>query len=244
MMRFFTSQTLTPGTSVTLEPTIQKHAIRVLRLDVGAQFELADGDGHAFVATIAAVDPLVVTLAAPITRPVELPVTVRLVCGVPKGDKADWIVQKATELGASRIDFFNSQWATAKWKPDRVTKKLARLQAIAQGAAEQSHRDVLPTVGFTTLADLTLEEGQAGLLAYEEAAKTGEAATLVQTIARQPQALCVVFGPEGGVSPEEVAALVARGFTPAGLGPRIMRTETAPLYLLSAISALTELQEI
>ncbi|MFD1485599.1 RsmE family RNA methyltransferase [Lacticaseibacillus baoqingensis] len=244
MMRFFTQQPLTLGARVTLEPALQKHAIKVLRLAEGAQFELADDRQHAFVATIQTTAPLVVSVDTPITRVVELPVCTRLICGVPKGDKADWIVQKATELGASQITFFNSQWATAKWKAERVAKKLTRLQAIAQGAAEQSHRDRIPTVSFARLADLTLEEGQVGLIAYEEAAKAGEAATLVQTIAKQPQALACVFGPEGGISPEEVTALTARGFIPAGLGPRIMRTETAPLYLLSAISALTELQEI
>ncbi len=244
MNRFFTHHTLTPGTDVALEPEIQKHAVKVLRLAEGAQLEVADPNGHAYEAQIVATSPLKVRLGAAITRRVELPLAVTLVCGVGKGDKADWIVQKATELGATTILFANTQWGTARWHADKVAKKLARLQAIAVGAAEQSHRDLVPTVGFTSLADLTLEEGQVGLVAYEEAAKQGEAAQLIKTLRAQPKQLVAVFGPEGGLSPEEVAILGDRGFKPAGLGPRIMRTETAPLYLLSAVSAWLELQEI
>ncbi|WP_407890970.1 RsmE family RNA methyltransferase [Lacticaseibacillus sp. N501-2] len=243
MNRYFTQQPLAIGAQVTLEAAIQKHAVKVLRQVAGDQLELAHA-GHAFVATITDVAPLTVQVTQEITRAVELPISVHLVCGVGKGDKAEWIVQKATELGASRISFANTQWGTAKWAPEKVAKKLSRLQAVAQGAAEQSHRNVVPAVQFTKLDALQLDAQTAGVVAYEEAAKHGEAAQLVQTIRQHPQRLIAVFGPEGGLSPKEVADLSTIGFVPAGLGPRIMRTETAPLYLLSAISALVELQEI
>ncbi|WP_125706789.1 RsmE family RNA methyltransferase [Lacticaseibacillus porcinae] len=243
MNRYFTEQSLTLNASVQLEAAIQKHAIKVLRQGVGDHFELVH-DGHAYDAEITDVSPLTVKLINDITRSVELPIAVHLVCGVGKGDKAEWIVQKATELGASTISFANTQWGTAKWSPEKLPKKLTRLQAVALGAAEQSHRNVVPTVGFTKLNDLTLATDQVGVVAYEEAAKAGEAAQLVQTIQTHPQSLIAVFGPEGGLSPQEVDGLQQNGFVPAGLGPRIMRTETAPLYLLSAISALVELQEI
>lgn len=243
MNRYFTEQSLTIGANVQLEASIQKHAIKVLRQVAGDHFELVH-DAHAFDAEIIDVSPLTVHLNAEITKAVELPIAVHLVCGVGKGDKAEWIVQKATELGATRISFANTQWGTAKWASEKVAKKLARLQAVALGAAEQSHRNVVPTVGFTKLSDLKLADDQVGIVAYEEAAKKGEAAQLVQTIQTHPQSLIAVFGPEGGLSSQEVASLQQIGFVPAGLGPRIMRTETAPLYLLSAISALVELQEI
>lgn len=243
MNRYFTEQQLTLGASVQLEAPIQKHAIKVLRQVVGDHFELVH-DAQAFEVEITDVSPLTVQITAEITRCVELPINVHLICGVGKGDKAEWIVQKATELGAASISFANTQWGTAKWAPEKVAKKLARLQAVALGAAEQSHRNVVPTVGFTKLNDLTLSADQVGVVAYEEAAKHGEAAQLVQTVQTYPQSLFAVFGPEGGLSPQEVDSLQQIGFVPAGLGPRIMRTETAPLYLLSAISALVELQEI
>lgn len=242
MNRFFTNQPLTQGATATLPASVQKHAIQVLRLQAGAQIEVVSVDHQAFVATIMSVAPLMVQVDRPILRPVELPVAVHLLCGVPKGDKAELIVQKATELGAMQISFFNSQWATAKWQAPRVSKKLARLAAIAQGAAEQSHRCFVPAVDVVTLNEITQLTADAKLVAYEESGKAGEAAALVQALSARPSTLLCVFGPEGGLSPAEIATLTASGFTTAGLGPRILRTETAPLYLLSAVSALTELQ--
>ena len=243
MNRYFSDQAFTTGATVTLSDTIAHHALKVLRQTTGDQFELVNAAHRAFVATITAVAPLTGSSGADVTRAVELPLEVTVVCGVGKGDKAEWIAQKATELGAAHILFYNGQWGTSKWAPDRRAKKLARLQAIVLGAAEQSHRNVVPTVGF--LADLaTLAPAGAKLVAYEESAKAGEAAGLVATLAARPQALTGVFGPEGGISPAELAELTANGFVPAGLGPRILRTETAPLYLLSAVSALSELQGV
>lgn len=242
MNRFFTSQTLQANRAVALEASIQKHAISVLRLREGDQIELVGPDAQPYLATILSAAPLHVQIDTPIARPTELPVKVHLICGVPKGDKADLIVQKATELGASTISFFNSQWATAKWAPNRVAKKLSRLQAIAQGAAEQSHRCVVPAVDVVTLNEMTKLQADAKLIAYEESAKAGETAALVAAMATRPHTLIAVFGPEGGLSPAEVSTLQDAGFLPVGLGPRILRTETAPLYLLSAVSVLSELQ--
>lgn len=242
MNRFFTAQKLSLGQTVPLEAAIEKHVVKVLRLTVGSRFELAH-DGQAFLATLVAIEPALARLEQEITRPVELPVATTIVCGVGKGEKAEWITQKATELGAAQILFFNGEWGTAKWSEARIDKKLKRLTAVAQGAAEQSHRNYIPAVGFLpALGDLTTRPADAKLIAYEESAKAGEGAVLVQTLAKRPTSLVVVFGPEGGLSPAEVTMLTGSGFTAAGLGPRIMRTETAPLYLLAAVSALTELQ--
>ncbi|WP_125703597.1 RsmE family RNA methyltransferase [Lacticaseibacillus daqingensis] len=241
MNRFFTTQPLALGATVTLEASIQKHAVKVLRLAPPAQIELVGPEAIAYLATLQGAEPLTVTLDAVITKTVELPIATHLICAVPKADKAELICQKATELGATHISFYNSQWATAKWQPAKLAKKLARLQLIAQGAAEQSHRNRLPVVDFLPFAAILQEPAEAKLIAYEESAKLGETSVLAQTVAARPASLAVVFGPEGGISPTEVAALEAAGFTAAGLGPRILRTETAPLYLLSALSALTEL---
>ncbi|MFD1394013.1 RsmE family RNA methyltransferase [Lacticaseibacillus jixianensis] len=242
MNRFFTSHKLVSGQTLTLEPAIQKHAIQVLRLQPGALIEVVGPDAQPYTAAIVAAAPLTVQVQAALSRQSELPVKVHLICGVPKGDKAELIVQKATELGAFAISFFNSEWATAKWDGKRVAKKLVRLQTIAQGAAEQSHRSVVPRIDVVTLNETTQLPAAAKLVAYEESAKAGERSVLVQTLEQRPTSLLVVFGPEGGLSPAEVARLAAAGFQPAGLGPRILRTETAPLYLLSAVSVLSELQ--
>ncbi|WP_179395504.1 RsmE family RNA methyltransferase [Lacticaseibacillus absianus] len=242
MNRFFTQQPLAVGQAVTLSPEIAKHAVRVLRLDVGAAVELVDPNAQVFVATIEATAPLRVVVASTVATRSELPIAVQICCGVPKGDKAELIVQKATELGVQRVSFYNSQWATAKWQAPKADKKLARLQLIAQGAAEQSHRAHIPVVELVSFQAILAAKADSKLIAYEKSAKIGETSALVQAVTQRPQTLVAVFGPEGGISPAEITALTAAGFTAAGLGPRILRTETAPLYLLSAISTLTELQ--
>jgi len=241
VQRFFTEHLLHSQQTVTLEPAIAKHAIKVLRYDVGAVFELADPKHRVYQATVQTTDPLTVEIGSEITKNVELPITVEVVCGVSKGDKAEWIVQKATELGAAKIGFFNAQWGTARWPAERIAKKVDRLATIAQNAAEQSHRNLVPEVTmYAKLSDVG-DDAAVKLVAYEESAKQGEHAALVSALMPHPASLCVVFGPEGGISLAELALLQAHGFTPAGLGPRILRTETAPLYLLSAVSVLTEL---
>ncbi|WP_127848122.1 RsmE family RNA methyltransferase [Lacticaseibacillus hulanensis] len=241
MQRYFTSEPLAVGKRVTLDKDIEHHAVTVLRMTEGDVFELASS-GAAFRVQIVTGKPLTVEVLAPIERQVELPVRVTLVCGLSKAQKPEWITQKATELGATTIYFTGSQWATVRWQQDKVAKKLARLQQVAQSAAEQSHRDIVPTVRYLPkLTDATDLPGAARLVAYEESAKKGETAALIATLQQHPQSLVAVFGPEGGIAPEEVAALTEAGFVLAGLGPRILRTETAPLYLLSAISTFTEL---
>lgn len=146
MQRYFTDQKLKTGDVVQLDATIAKHAIKVLRQDIGDRFELVDPMHHAYLAIIQQSSPLQVAIDEDITKKVELPLAVEVVCGVSKGDKSEWIVQKATELGADKIGFFNAQWGTARWPAERVVKKIARLQEIAKNAAEQSHRNQVPDV--------------------------------------------------------------------------------------------------
>ncbi|WDF83773.1 16S rRNA (uracil(1498)-N(3))-methyltransferase [Lacticaseibacillus pabuli] len=244
MQRYFASSELHVDDSFTLDTATRRHAATVLRMQPGDQFELADSRGKVFTSTITDLDPLTVHVDEDITRDVELPVDVTIVCGVAKSQKAELITQKATELGVSRVVFANSQWGTARWEATRMRRKLERLQLIARGAAEQSHRNKIPQVDFLPkLTDAKKILADAKLIAYEESAKQGEAGQLIQTLSAHPRSLVVVFGPEGGIAPTEIEQLTAAGFKNAALGPRILRTETAPLYLLSAISALTELRK-
>ncbi|WP_045136173.1 RsmE family RNA methyltransferase [Lacticaseibacillus paracasei] len=242
MQRYFTDQKLKTGDVVQLDATIAKHAIKVLRQDIGDRFELVDPMHHAYLAIIQQSSPLQVAIDEDITKKVELPLAVEVVCGVSKGDKSEWIVQKATELGADKIGFFNAQWGTARWPAERVVKKIARLQEFAKNAAEQSHRNQVPDVTMYAKLNQVGQTAEAKLVAYEESAKQGEHGALISALSPRPASLCVVFGPEGGLAPEELSVLTGQGFIAAGLGPRILRAETAPLYLLSAVSVLTELQ--
>ncbi|MEW8986165.1 MAG: RsmE family RNA methyltransferase, partial [Bacillus sp. (in: firmicutes)] len=121
-----------------------------------------------------------------------------------------------------------------------------RWQKIAKEAAEQSYRAEIPAVkapvSIRTLLQMA-ENFDVKLVAYEEEAKQGEAAVLAQTLQKliPGKSLLIVFGPEGGLAPHEISLLSENGFVACGLGPRILRTETAPLYLLAAVSYQLEL---
>ncbi|WP_409289361.1 16S rRNA (uracil(1498)-N(3))-methyltransferase [Peribacillus sp. SCS-37] len=176
----------------------------------------------------------------------EMPVKVAIASGLPKGDKLDYIVQKGTELGAAEFVPFVAARSVVKWDDKKAAKKQERLQKIAKEAAEQSHRAAMPEVHspirFSELLKVS-ETYPHKLIAYEEEAKQGESTVLSQVLNRlnDHDSIFMVFGPEGGFTPEEIMKLKEAGFLACGLGPRILRTETAPLYALSAISYHTEL---
>ncbi|MDQ0231586.1 16S rRNA (uracil(1498)-N(3))-methyltransferase [Metabacillus malikii] len=176
----------------------------------------------------------------------ELPVSISIASGLPKGDKLEWIIQKGTELGASSFIPFNAARSVVKLDTKKVSKKLERWQKIAKEASEQSYRNNIPTIseplGFKQLLE-NCKHYDVKIVAYEESAKLGEKKNL--SIAfdklKEGSSLLAVFGPEGGLSEQEVALLEEHGFLLCSFGPRILRTETAPLYLLSAVSYYFEL---
>lgn len=223
-----------------------KHMFSVMRLKEGDQVTLVFDDGVKRLAQV--LDPSQQSLAIleELADNTELPVQVTIASGFPKGDKLEFITQKVTELGASAIWAFPADWSVAKWDGKKLAKKSEKLEKIAQGAAEQSKRNLIPEVElFDKKADFFAQLGQFNtiVVAYEEAAKEGEAATLLQTVKglAKGDKLLFIFGPEGGLSPDEIVAFRQAGAVSAGLGPRILRAETAPLYALSTVSVLTEL---
>lgn len=245
MQHYFVSEHLTVGQSIELPKTISHHLCRVLRAEVGDRFELVGDDHQVFEAEISRLEgnQVAANIIKPLDHNVELPVAVTIVSGLSKGNKPEWIVQKATELGVAHVIFLPMDWSIVKWD-QKATKKITRLNEVALSAAEQSHRNVVPTVAYLSGLDALFQlDFDTQLVAYEESAKQGEETNLVKAVKQTPSGgtMAAVFGPEGGVSPAEVTQLVDHDFVLAGLGPRILRTETAPLYFLSAVSTLTEL---
>ena len=176
----------------------------------------------------------------------ELPVHVTIASGLPKGDKLEWIVQKGTELGARKFIPFAATRSIVKWDEKKAAKKVERLRKIAKEAAEQSHRQAVPEIYPPVRLDQLIKLGRDydyKLVAFEEEGKQGENIVLHETltVAKNGQSLLLVFGPEGGLTMEEISLLKENGFKACGLGPRILRTETAPLYALSVVSYHTEL---
>ena len=225
-----------------------KHMFSVMRLVEDDEVVLVFEDGIKRLARVADRERHVLNLVEELPDNAELPLHVTVASGFPKGDKLEFITQKVTELGASQIWAFPADWSVAKWDGKKLGKKVEKLEKIALGAAEQSKRNLVPSVKlFEKKADFLAQFDQFDsiVVAYEESAKEGEAAALIQAVSglEKGSKVLFIFGPEGGLSPAEIKSFEAKGAVLAGLGPRILRAETAPLYAVSALSVLLELEK-
>lgn len=242
MQRYFVEQPFDASGQAVITGDDLKHIANVMRMTVDDQI-IAVSKCDAYVATITAIttDGVAVQRVGEPLRSNEMPIHVTIACGLAKGDKHELIVQKGTELGVSAIIQLKAERSVVKWDEKKGQKKIDRLRKIAKSAAEQCHRTVIPEV----VNPLTLKEliGSSSaydvlLFADEEDAKSTEPHRIADRVKNIHcgQQVLVVFGPEGGLSRNEAEQLLAAGFLPVSLGPRILRTETAPLYVLSALS--------
>lgn len=247
MQRYFVKGNVTETTHSLQFSKEQVHQLKkVLRVRVGEQFEVVDDDSQLAIVEVSELEPFEVKVVELLEQKVELPVSVTIAVGLSKGDKLDWIVQKATELGVSEIIPLSLTRNVVKWTGDKADKKIERLQKIAEEASEQSHRLKVPRVtSVMTLKELVnyTSDFEQKLIAYEESAKVGESLQLVKSLQSllENERVIFVFGPEGGIEEQEVALLEESGYIPCSLGPRILRAETAPLYALAAVSYQCEL---
>lgn len=245
MQRYFVESREKSNIQFTIDQ--EKHILKVMRMRKGDCFYVVLLDDVVGKVEIISVSPLQVVWKEDVETTVELPVAVTIACGLPKGDKLEWIVQKATELGVQDIVPLETTYSVVKWDAKKSDKKIERLQKIAAEAAEQSHRSRVPKVcSVMTIKSLAMlfEHYTHVLLAYEESAKQAEQHQFKAVISqlKHDDKLLMIFGSEGGLSPEEVAFFEEKGAKCCALGPRILRTETAPLYALSAISYAVELK--
>lgn len=227
---------------------LYRHLIKVLRMDTGDQCILVDDNQQSFIATLLAIEDN--TLEFEITADkkrveTEFNFSPIIACSLSKKDKIEWIVQKSTELGAQEIVFFSSKFSIMKWDEKVISKKVTRLQEIAKNAAQQSHRKMIPKVNYVhSLKELVNKyDVEHKLVAYEEVAKTGEPFSIIKNfdlIKSNDKVICI-FGPEGGLDINEVNFLIENNYSKIGLGPRILRAETAPVYFLSTLSFKFEL---
>lgn len=226
------------------------HIVRVMRMDIDDEIYCVNNLQQVARCRIEKIseNEVIVKVVQWLEGEIELPVSVSIVSGLPKGDKLEWIIQKGTELGAFKFIPFIAARSVVKWDEKKGGKKLVRWNKIAKEAAEQSHRTMIPEVSspISIKELIKLSEGyNVKLIAYEEEAREGESSVLTKSLQSMTkgQSMLAVFGPEGGLTESEVALLKEHGFMTCGLGPRILRTETAPLYLLSAVSYHFELME-
>lgn len=241
--RFFLPPDQIAETEVVLREQDANHAARVLRLRPGDMVFALDGRGSLYQVRLTEVDKRETrgAIVAKEAATGELPVPVTLVQGLPKGEKFDWILQKATELGVTRIVPVVTERTVVRLSGDRAQDKVRRWQAIAREAAEQCERAMVPVVDapvdFASWLKAPLAEGVLRLACLE---RHGGVPLMRALSEVRPAGYEVVVGPEGGFGPAEADRLIASGAQNVTLGTRILRTETASLMALAAISSHLE----
>ena len=247
MQRYFINQVIqSVGEMISVPKEQEHHMVKVMRMNIGECCEIVDKKEQLYIAKLTQVSPVELTIEEYKEQNVELPIDVTIFVGLSKGDKLETIVQKATELGVHTIVPVEMKRNMVKWTKDKSQKKIERLQKIAQEAAEQSHRLHVPKVlDLMTLKESVILAKQSTevLVAFEEVAKEGEAAVFVQTLTslQKGDSIAFYFGPEGGFDLQEIEYLNSQEIHSCALGPRILRAETAPMYVLAAVSYHFEL---
>ena len=244
MQRYFSNEALEVNQQIQLEKDDNHHIVRVMRGKIDDEVIIVDSTNIAYKAKIETIEDNVANLRiinALENQHTELPIQVTIACGLSKNDKIDLIVQKATECGMNEFIPLALERDVVKWKGNKISNRIERLERISKEAAEQCHRNVIPEIShLSTIDTLQKEAGnyKHKLIAYEETAKKGQHGQLKETL-KEVQAgdnLIIVFGSEGGLTELEVAKLKEVGYIECSLGPRILRAETAPIYALSAMS--------
>lgn len=221
------------------------HICNVLRMKAGEQFYVNDGSASGkFLCALQSVaeDRVVCRIVSTITESSELPCEIVLYQGLPKADKMEFIIQKAVELGVSRIVPVSMKRCVVKLDDKKADAKISRWQGIAESAAKQSKRDRIPVVDRRMTLKEALKEAadfEVSMMPYENAEGMAFTRKLLEDI-KPGQRVAIFIGPEGGFEDGEVAEALSMGTQPVTLGRRILRTETAGLAMLSMLVYVLE----
>lgn len=230
--RFFIDAPLTLGTCDL--PEVSAHYIgRVLRLTAGTAVQLFDGSGHEYSGALVEVGKkhVKVELRERSHGLAESSLRIHLGQGLSRGERMDWAIQKATELGAAEITPIISDRCEVRLTDERADKRLAHWRQIAVSACEQCGRSVVPKINSPVGLDKWLRvEADLKLVLHPVAVPL--------SAHPQPATLALLIGPEGGLNDAEIEQARSAGFQPARLGPRVLRTETAPVVALSIAQQL------
>lgn len=231
MRRFYSPLPLAGKSQIELEGQVVRHIILVLRMQPGEQLHLFDGKDCYLAQLIEGnKNRALLELLEPIEAAAPSPLTTHLGQAISKGDKMEWIVQKATELGVTEITPLYTRQGDVRLKGEREQKKLLQWQQVAISACEQSGRNDLPIIHPPQLLDDWLAQRQETMkLLLHPHGQTGELAI------EQVASVALLIGPEGGLTEAEAESARQQGFTGLRLGPRILRTETAPLAALTLV---------
>lgn len=236
--RLYIADTIALNTTLDLDADRTRYLSRVLRLRVGDRLTVFDGHGSEYCAMITAIGKSKTTLSvdeetAPAT---ESNLRVHLVQGVSRGERMDFVVQKATELGVKRITPVLTEFGVVKLDAERAEKRRKHWQKVSASACEQCGRVRLPLID-TPIPLKTWFGNKPQQVDTDLILRPGATQSLARIEAPQTK-VCVLIGPEGGFSTGEFEDAAVAGFTPVSLGPRVLRTETAAVAALAILQSL------
>lgn len=246
MQRYFVAPEQMHEKTVTLTGEDARHLGVVMRAQVGDAFIACDGRGRDVLAKITAIerDRITAEFVEELAPAAEMAWRVTVAQSLPKGDKFETVIQKGTEAGAAAFQPFVSQRTVVQYDARKEARRLERWRKIAKEAAEQSHRSIVPEVRQVCDWRGLLQQIRAhdlALFCYEEEGREGKGLRQVLEECRgkglpEAPSILLIVGPEGGFAPAECDEAVRAGAVPAGLGKRILRTETAALYALACLA--------
>ncbi|MDQ2076568.1 16S rRNA (uracil(1498)-N(3))-methyltransferase [Marinimicrobium sp. ABcell2] len=230
--RIYTEQPLAQGLSLELEEGPSRHIGRVLRMQPGRELTLFNGTGGEFQARVKQVEKRSVTVQVEAYTPDnrESPLSLELAIGLSRGERMDWVLQKATELGVTRIKPLLTERTEVKLSGERLEKKFNHWRQIIISACEQCQRNLVPELAPPQKLEEWLSSNRNALslvLHHRDSRGLPEG--------QAPESVALLVGPEGGLSEPEIAQAREAGCAPLTLGPRVLRTETAPVAAISLV---------
>jgi 16S rRNA (uracil1498-N3)-methyltransferase len=232
--RIYTPQNLATGEEQQLEETASRHLAGALRMKSGDRLSLFNGEGGEFNAEIVSITrkSVQVRICEYRDHGAESPLTTHLGIAISRGDRMDWVVQKATELGVSTLTPLFSTRTEVKLSTDRAQRKLGHWRAIAISACEQTGRNTLPEILGIEKLETWCESvaAERKFVLHHRSNKTSGSDAA-------PTSVALLIGPEGGLDETELELASGHGFDHLALGPRVMRTETAPLAALAILQS-------
>ena len=247
MQQYFLNEELNVNSIYGLSKDDSNHIVRIMRKKINDKVYVVFNNEIKYICNIIDnnVDKVLITPYEQVDGSNELPIKITVAIPPLKNDKIEYLIQKITELGVSNIVLFNSERNIAKIKKDKVDSKLNRWNKIIKEAAEQSKRNIIPDITYVdSLGDLIKfsENYDYKVVAYEKESVNVDNINLKKLLTSDlnDKDVIAVFGSEGGLSEQEIDSLIDGKFDVIGLGKRILRAETAPLYFVSCVAYFSE----
>ncbi len=236
--RLFVSGALINDAEVELDEDRARYLGKVLRARVGDPVTLFNGEGPEWACTVQSIhkNRVVIRVGSSVDAGTESPLKIHLVQGISRGERMDFVVQKATELGVKRITPVLTEYGVVKLSGDRAEKRREHWQKIAASACEQSGRTRLPLIDTPLI--LKNWFGQKPEAVDSEIILAPGAALPLAALPAPKTKICALIGPEGGFSDSEYEDAAVAGFTAVSLGPRVLRTESASIAALAVLQSL------